>query len=138
MSGSVEVDDESGVLRSRYASSDPGGGLGVSVVPASVSVFTESDYDRLGDRTNLGAGLTQITSRLLQQLANGGKDTLDTSPIPAGPRRDTHGNRVPPDDSPLVSWRRVVAVYDAGRLHAFVSMPVLNPSDQAEAQTATN
>jgi hypothetical protein len=138
MSGSVELNDEIGVSRSRYASSDPGGGLGASVVSPSVSVFTESDYDRLGDRTNLSAGLTQITSRLLQQLANGGENTVDISPAPAGPRRDTSGNRVPPDDSPLVSWRRVVAVYAAGRLHAFVSLPVLSPSAQTEAQAAIN
>lgn len=77
------------------------------------------------DGAGLGLGLSQITSRLLQQLAtsderiaNGG--VADHRNI----QRDRLGSRVPWDGSARISWKRVVAVSAAGRMLALVSLPV--------------
>ena len=102
-----------------------------------ISVFAESADDRLTYRSTLGAGLAQITSRLLQQLASGSDGSVDLGVAAASPRRDLSGNRVPPDISPLASWRRVIAVSAAGQLHALVSLPVPSISAQMETQFTT-
>jgi hypothetical protein len=115
MSESFDLDDEAKAFANRNAE------LGY------VEVFTESDFEGVVDRSGLGVGLAQITSRLLQQLATGGER------IPYGGvanalnvQRDTRGSRVPCDDSPIVTWKRVVAVSAAGRVLALVSLPLPN------------
>jgi hypothetical protein len=113
MSESFDLDDEAKAFANRNAE------LGY------VEVFTESDYEGLVDRSGLGVGLARITSQLLRQLATGGEC------IPYGGvanarnvQRDTRGNLVPWDDSPIVAWKRVVAVSAAGRVLALVSPPL--------------
>lgn len=109
-----------------------------SVGPIPITVFAENDDDRLTYRSNLGAGLAQITARLLQRLASGSEANVDLSMVAMNPPRDLRGNRVPPDGSPLASWRRVIAVSAAGRLHALVSLPVASISAQLDLLAATD
>jgi hypothetical protein len=104
------------------------------VASGSVDLLTESDYKGLADRSSLGTGLANITSRLLHQLASGG------DPIPyAGTgrarfaQRDMRGNRVPWDDSALVAWQRIVAVSDGWSMLALVSLPI--PTRSAGGRT---
>jgi hypothetical protein len=104
------------------------------VASGSVDLLTEGDYKSLMDRSSLGTGLANITSRLLHQLANGG-DPIPYAGTgrPRSSQRDTRGNRVPWDDSPLVAWQRIVAVSDAGSMLALVSMPIPTRSSGGRA-----
>jgi uncharacterized protein with ACT and thioredoxin-like domain len=81
--------------------------------------------ERLAGRSSLGSGLAQITARLLDQLATGGARGQDGAVATAArAQRDIRGNRVPWDQIPLVSWKRVVAVSAGGSLLALVSLPL--------------
>jgi hypothetical protein len=84
-------------------------------------VLTASDYEALVDRSGLGVGLSQITSRLLQRLST------DADPLPAtnsrSAVRDVRGSRVPLDDSPLVIWKRVMVVSAESSMVALMCVP---------------
>jgi hypothetical protein len=85
---------------------------------------TESEYGDASDRSCLGTGLAQITSRLLRQLANGEERTRHGRIANThSAQRDSRGNLVPWDDSPFVAWQRVVAVCASGNVMALVSLP---------------
>jgi hypothetical protein len=104
------------------------------VAPGSFEVCTESDRESQAGRSGLGMGLAQITSRLLDQLVTGGVRAHHGGAVTAGdPQRDLRGNLVPRDYSPLVYWRRVVAVSAAGSLLALVSLPVQSGSAGMDA-----
>ena len=125
MNESFAPDDEIDSLANGHTEVDYRVSRRAPVASGSVDLLTESDYKSLMVRSSLGTGLANITSRLLHQLASGG------DPIPyAGTgrariaQRDTRGNRVPWDDSPLVAWQRIVAVSDGGSMLALVSMPI--------------
>jgi hypothetical protein len=96
-----------------------------SVAAAHVDVLAESDYeDRMGG-SHLAAGLSQITSRLLEQLASGdGRARHNGVPTTREVVRDFRGSRVPLDASPPVSWSRVIVVSAEGKMLALVSLPV--------------
>jgi hypothetical protein len=138
MSGSFELDGQVQVLTAGYAERNSSAPAIASIGPIAITVFAESDDDRLTYRSNLGAGLAQITARLLQRLAYGSDASVDLNVVAMNPQRDMRGNRVPPDGSPLAFWRRVIAVSAAGRLHALVSLPVASISAQLEAQADTD
>jgi hypothetical protein len=134
MNESFAPDDEIDSLANGHAEVDYRVTHGTPVGSGFVDLLTESDYKSLGDRSSLGTGLANITSRLLHQLASGG------DPIPyAGTgrtrlaQRDLRGNRVPWDDSPLVAWQRIVAVSAAGSMLALVSMPIPTRSSGGRA-----
>ena len=77
------------------------------------------------DGFGLGLGLSQISARLLHQLATGAEHVSDRGPARARVlQRDSRGSRVPWDDSALVAWKRVVAVSSDGRMLGLVSLPV--------------
>jgi hypothetical protein len=138
MSESFELDDELDEFTNRHAEPDSRGEGRAPVASGSVAVFTEGDSDRLAYRSSLGSSLSQITARLLQQLTTGEERTPNRAVGTAdSTRRDSRGNRVPRDDSPLVSWKRVVAVSAAGSLLALVSLPVPSGSDRTQAQGAS-
>jgi hypothetical protein len=125
MSESFEPEDEAVEFASRCAEPDLLPRPGAPAASRFVEVYTESDRESLTGRSSLGTGLAQITSRLLDQLATGWVRAANGSVVTAGdPQMDLRGNRVPRDDSPLVSWKRVVAVSPADSLLALVSLPV--------------
>jgi hypothetical protein len=135
MSESFEPDDAIEEFTNRYAEPDYPARPGALVASESVRVFTESDCENLAYRSTLSVGLAQITSRLLRRLATGDEGVLQLGVATAGGvQRDTSGNRVPRDDGPLVTWRRVVAVSAAGSLLALVSLPLQNRSARIQAQ----
>jgi hypothetical protein len=127
MNESFDLDDQVVALRRAGPAARPGAPVG----SRSVEVSTESDRESLAGRSSLGRGLAHITSRLLDQLATGGDcaqrgDMAQCSSVatPGNAQRDSRGNRVPWDQSQLVSWRRVVAVSTGGSLLALVSLPL--------------
>jgi hypothetical protein len=136
MNGSLALDGQAQLLTAGYAERNSSALVIASIGPIPITVFAESDDDRVTYRSNLGAGLAQITARLLQQLASGSDANVDLNVMATSPQRDMRGNRLPPDGSPLAFWRRVIAVSAAGRLHALVSLPVESISAQLEAQAA--
>lgn len=89
-----------------------------------VDVLEESDYEAQVDRTHLAAGLSQITSRLLEQLTSGGGRTRRGDISAADVQRDSHGSRVPLDGSPGVAFSRVIVVSPGSKMLALVSLPV--------------
>jgi hypothetical protein len=97
---------------------------GALVAAGSVEVLIDGNDEGLADRPGLGAGLAQITSRLLEQLATGDERIPDADfANTPNPQRDTHGSRVPRDRSSPVAWQRVVAVSAAGSMLGLVSLP---------------
>lgn len=117
MNESFQLDDEVVALCQPGLGSRPGVG--------SIEVWAEIDLESLAGRSSLGSGLAKVTSRLLDQLATGTVTTAHRGvPTASEPQRDARGNRVPPDDSRLVAWKRVVAVSGAGSLLALVSLPL--------------
>jgi hypothetical protein len=121
MNESFELDDEVVALRRAGLAVRPG----APTAARSIEVYTEGERERLAGRSSLGLGLAQVTSRLLDQLATGAVRAPQRGSATAGdPQQDMRGNRVPLDESPLVSWQRVVAVYPGGSLPALVSGPI--------------
>jgi hypothetical protein len=97
------------------------------VAPVSldvVDVLAECDYEAQVDRTHLAAGLSQITSRLLEQLTSGGGRTRQGGVSAADVQRDSHGSRVPLDNSPSVAFSRVIVLSAGNKMLALVSLPV--------------
>jgi hypothetical protein len=94
-----------------------------------VDVLAESDYEAQVDRTHLAAGLSQITSRLLEQLTSGGGRTRRGGVSAADVQRDSHGSRVPLDGSPGAAFSRVIVVSAGSKMLALVCLPV---SEHAE------
>jgi hypothetical protein len=84
-------------------------------------VLTASDYQALVDRSGLGVGLSQITSRLLQRLSTGADSLPVTNSYSVV--RDIKGSRVPWDDSPLVLWKRVMVVSAGSSMVALMCVP---------------
>ena len=125
MNESSELEDEVVAFANRRAETDSAARPAAPVASRSVQVYEESERASLAGRSSLGVGLAQITSHLVDQLATGGVSARYSGVATAGdPLRDLRGNRVPRDDSPLVSWKRVFAVSSAGNLVALVSLPV--------------
>ena len=89
-----------------------------------VDVLAESDYEAQVDRSHLAAGLSQITTRLLEQLTSGGGRTRRGGVSAADVQRDSHGSRVPLDGSPGVAFSRVIVVSAGSKMLALVSLPV--------------
>jgi hypothetical protein len=128
MSKSFEQDEEVQVTANRHAKPGSLVAPGEPIAAGSVATLTGDDYESLASRSRLGVGLANITSRLMQQLATGGERVPSRRVADARPvERDTHGSLVPWDRSPLVMWKRVVALSSEGDMLALVSQP--NPSD---------
>jgi hypothetical protein len=124
MNDSFEREDGSEGLGNRGSQSGHRSARGAGAAAAPVDVLVESDYeDRMGG-SHLATGLSQITSRLIRQLA-----TSDQHPGEAGAAathevvRDFRGSRVPWDGSPPVAWNRVIAVSPGGKMLALVCLP---------------
>lgn len=97
---------------------------GEPITAGSVEALTEDDYYGLASRSRLGAGLANITSHLMARLATGGeqipsREGADTRPA----QGSAGGNPVRGDPSPLVAWKRVVAMSSDGDMLALVSRP---------------
>ena len=128
MSKSFEPDEEVQETAYRHAAPGSVAAPGEPIAAGSVEALTEEDYDGLASRSHLGVGLANITSRLMRELATGGERTRSRGVAEARPiQRDTQGSRVPWDRSPLVMWKRVVAVSSDGDMLALVSKT--EPSD---------
>ncbi len=127
MNQSFEPADKGLAVTDHRSHSDGIAKLGASPATTAVEVFTESDYEDLVDRSHLGVGLAQITSRLLRQLSTSAGPGPQAGANGRAVQRDAHGSRVPLDGSPLVAWDRVIAVSAAGRMLALV---VLIPSGE--------
>jgi len=94
------------------------------VAAGSFEVWIDGDNEAMPDGLGLGSGLSQISSRLLLDLATGAERASDGgSTRPRVPQRDIRGNRVPWDDSAHVDWKRVVAVSSDGPMLGLVSVP---------------
>lgn len=138
MRESFELADEGAVIANRCAEPGYGARPEAQVASRSVEVYTESYHEKLAGRSSLGTGLAQIASRLLDQLATGGVSAPHGGAnTAANPQWDVRGNRVPRDDSPLVSWKRVFAVSSTGSLVALVSSPVQTRSAHVGARIAS-
>jgi hypothetical protein len=75
---------------------------------------------------------------LLDQLATGAVSAQHGGLASAGDsQRDARITRVPRDDSPLVSWTRVIAVSAAGSLLALASLPVQDGSARMAVTVAS-
>ena len=124
MNRSFEIDDEIDSLTRLDAEPNLGAEPGARILPGSATAFTDGSRDCLVHHANLGANLSQITSQLVQQLATGTERTADGGVFAAvSIRRDTRGNRVPRDESQLVSWKHVAALSGSEMLLALVSLP---------------
>jgi len=94
------------------------------VAAGSFEVLIDGNNEGLGDGEGLGAGLADISSRLLNQLSTGAEYVPDRHTAePQVAQRDNRGNRVPLDPSPLVTWKRVFAVSSDGDMLGFTSVP---------------
>jgi len=124
MGESFEQGDGTQALVDRHADSGHRASRGAAIAGASVDVLAESDYeDRLGG-SHLSAGLSQITSRLIEQLASGsGRARHNGASSEGDVQRDSRGSRVPWDGSPPVAWSRVIVLSSGSKMLALVSLP---------------
>jgi hypothetical protein len=124
MGESFEQGDGTQALVDRHAESGHRATRAAAITAAPVDVLAESDYeDRMGG-SHLAAGLSQITSRLIEQLASGSGHARHNSASSDGDvQRDFRGSRVPWDGSPPVAWSRVIVVSSGGKMLALVSLP---------------
>jgi hypothetical protein len=124
MGESFEQGDGTEALVDRHAESGHRSSRAAAIAASPVDVIAESDYeDRMGG-SHLSAGLSQITSRLIEQLASGSGRARDKSASSdRDVQRDFRGSRVPLDGSPLVAWSRVIVLSSGGKMLALVSLP---------------
>jgi len=94
------------------------------VAAGSFEVLIDGTNEGLADGDGLGTGLAQISSRLLHQLSTGVHAREGGVVESRIAQRDTRGSRVPLDPSPLVTWKRVIAVSSCGDMLGLVSVPV--------------
>jgi hypothetical protein len=94
------------------------------VAAGSFEVWIDGNNEAMPDGLGLGSGLSQISSRLLLDLAAGTERASEGGTTgPRVPQRDARGNRVPWDDSAPVAWTRVVAESSDGPMVGLVSVP---------------
>ena len=94
------------------------------VAAGSFEVLIDGNDEGLADGQPLGTGLALISSRLLHDLSTGAEYVADRhSAEPRVAQRDNRGSRVPLDPSPLIAWKRVIAVSSDGDMLGLISVP---------------